>query len=99
MNIENYIQEKEYITIPLNWTPTEFYSITFEGWKKFTFDVDDTTLNKIVQMAAKTIDCFISLYKDEYVFTDPVFAIKQDGTFYVKIGTLEKKEYYRRIEK
>ena len=98
MNIENYMQENEHITIPMNWMPTEFYTVTFEGWKKFTFDTDNPTINEVTQMASKTLDCLINLYKDKYAFTDPQLGIKSDGTFYIKIGTLEKEEYERRME-
>lgn len=96
MKIENYMKEKDYITIPSSWMPTHFYTISFQGWGEFTFVLDDPTLSEMTNMATRTLDYFIRMYKDEKVFTEPEISWKPDGTFCVKIGTLEKEEYERR---
>ncbi len=98
MNINNYMNEKDHITIPFSWCPTKFYKITFEGWNKFSFDASDSTFSIIVTLAAQTLDSFIKLYKDDYVFSEPQLCIKEDGTYYFKIGTLELIEYERRLK-
>ena len=98
MNVNNYLTEKDFIQIPINWCATDFYKISFEGWPGFTFQEvhDSNTLSEIMKMASTILDCFIRIYKDKKVFTEPEIHWKLDGTFCVKIGTLEKEEYERR---
>jgi len=95
----NILVEDEHKIIPLNWMPTNFYKITFEGWNCFTFDVDDETLSIIVEMASKTFHSFVNIYKKTHAFTEPEFCIKQDGTFYIDVGTMEIEEYNQRINR
>ncbi len=79
--------------IPLSVNPTNFYTITFEGWNKFKFEVDDEVFNKIIIMAYNTICSFIKLYEHTHAFTEPQFGFKPDGTCYIKIGTMENELY------
>lgn len=94
-----HLDEDEYCIIPMNWAATRYYTFTFEGWGHFTLDVNDETMNIIIRMARKTLNSFMEIYKETHVFTQPILAVKPNGTFSVKIGTLTKEDYMERIEK
>lgn len=96
MKIENYMKEKDHITIPISWMPTHFYTISFQGWDHFTFDVADETSQELVTMAAASLDSFIRIYKNDRVFSEPMFCIQQDGRACFQIGTIKMDEYERR---
>ena len=89
--------DEDYITIPINWRPTRYYKISFEGWGPLTISANDSNLDEIMRMAADSLNAFIKLYKDDRVFTEPMFGLLPDGRTYFKIGTLEKEEYERRL--
>lgn len=98
MNLSNYLTEKDFIQMPITWCANDFFTISFEGWGFTTFELDDPTFNEMMDMATRTLDCFIRLYKDDRVFTEPELRLKPDGSFSIKIGTLEKEEYERRLK-
>ena len=97
MDLNNYLTEKDFIQIPNNWCATDFYKISFEGWREITFEFDNPALLEMMHMAARTLDSFIRMYKDERVFTEPEISWKLDGTFCLKIGTFAKEEYERKM--
>jgi len=96
-SIENYMKEKDYIVMPINWMPTHFYNISFEGWSPFTIDADDETFQELMSMTASSLDAFISIYKSKRVFSEPFFSIHENGKTTCRIGTLDKEEYERRL--
>lgn len=97
----NYIQEyfklndEDYLIIPDYWMPTQFYTVTFEGWKNITLTVDDEAFNSALEMASKTIYLIIDKYKETHAFTQPQFGVKTDGVFFIKIATMEKEMYVK----
>jgi hypothetical protein len=101
----NYIQnlfnidESEHYIIPINWCPTKYYTMTFEGWHGFTFDLGDPRRSIILDIASNTFKNFISLYKADYAFSTPEFRMKIDGTFILKIATMELDKYHYLMEK
>jgi hypothetical protein len=78
--------------------PTKFYTINFDGWSPFTFVCEDKSLNEMLQVANKTLEGFMNLYKDSHAFTEAQFMFyPEKGTCGIKIGTLEIEEYERRM--
>jgi hypothetical protein len=96
LNDEFNLDENDYKIIPINRCPTKFYSITFQGWDKVSIDSNDSGLITMVKLATDTLKCLIKLYKKTHAFTQPKFYYKPDGTFGVKIGTMEN-ELYEKI--
>ena len=87
------LDEDDYKIIPINGCPTKFYSINFDGWGHFSSSSTDSGFIIAVNLAVKTIRSFIELYKETHAFTQPQFYYKPDGTFGVKIGTMENELY------
>ncbi len=52
-----------------------------------------------MEMVSITIRGFIKLYKDTHAFSQPQLYIKIDGTFGVKIATMEIELYEKRMKK
>lgn len=82
--------------IPINWGVTRYFTITFEGWDKIIFDINNAVFNELNDMASKTFKTFVSLYIDMYAFTEPELIWLPNGKFQLRIGTLEIEEYERR---
>jgi hypothetical protein len=97
MNIFDSIEEKDYIIIPITWMPSNFCEVSFTGWKNSMPSLEDPFLLDMIEMASETLNVFIRLHKKNFVFSQPLFGIKGDGSFYFNIGTLEKEEYERRM--
>jgi len=89
----------DYKIIPLHICPTKFYSIAFQGWDKVSIDSNGSGLTTMVNLAAYTLKGFIKLYKETHAFTQPEFYYKPDGTFGVKIGTMENDRYEKLLNK
>lgn len=87
------LNEDDYKIIPLNFCPTKFHSITFEGWNNFSFDINDEKFSILINLASQTVNYFIELYKEKYAFTQPQFCLKPDGTCTIKIGLIENDLY------
>lgn len=83
---------EDYQTIPLHWCPTEFYSITFEGWK-CTLSATDESFNLMIKLASQTLEAFINLYKNTHAFTQPELYFTPEGKLGIKIGTMENERY------
>ncbi len=87
------LNEEDYKIIPFTWCPTSFHTITFEGWKKNSFDFNDQVFSNIIELASKTLNLFIDFYKNTHAFSQPIFCLKPDGTFYIKIGMMTNDLY------
>jgi hypothetical protein len=102
--MENHTQQvinsylSEYTKIPVNFCPTKFYSVSFDGWKNYTITCDDPTFNEIMTLAAESAKNIILLYQNTYAFTEPQFFWKLDGSFGLKIGLMELELYYELIK-
>lgn len=90
---EIYLDESDYTIMCNTFCPTKFYTITFDGWKTPIMSLEDNTFREITELASKSIVNVVKIYKETHAFTQPQFFFKPDGTFGVKIGTLENERY------
>lgn len=103
----SFIQEKiksrlpKYTEFPIHWGgySMKFYTIHFSGWGEATFIAEDETLNDMVYIASETLIAFIKKYRANHAFSEPIFVWQPEKGFYVKISTMDMKEYKERIEK
>lgn len=87
-------EDLTYNIIPINWCPTKFYSITFEGWHPEIFNATDSELTDITILAGSFIRSFIKKYKETHAFTEPNLIYQPKGhLIIVKIGIMEKEQY------
>ena len=99
ISILDLMKEKDFIVMPYHWQQSKCYSITIEGYENFTLHNNDTKFMDLLTFTAKIVDCFVSQHKDNFVFSTPQFILKPNGTCIVKLATLEKEEYNKRVEK
>lgn len=84
------INKEEYKIIPNNLMPTEFYYISFQGRNGCYVDINDSTFREMMQLAKKSVDAFITKYKDTHAFSQPDIFFKPDlNNFTVIIGTMQ----------
>lgn len=95
----NNEKNNEHRIIPFNWCPTKFYIMDFHGWY-FSDDPNDSTFEMIMLLIQKTVDNFISIYKDTHAISDPDISLNpQDGIVRLKIATMENERYNYLLEK
>lgn len=98
MNFIKNLCSREFIQIPITWCATKRYAIGFQGWNPEFMDVNDINLISVTTYMSKCLDSFIEMHEKDYVFSEPEFIFQpNDSTFYLRIGTLEKEEYDRRM--
>jgi hypothetical protein len=101
LNLIELDQEK-YNMIPHNWGmgAIKFYSITFDGWDGFHFDVADSTLLIILDLSRRTLNNFTEIYKETHAFTHPELIFRPDLKKYtLKIGIMDIELYNELKEK
>lgn len=96
--MDQYIKKpKNVVFFSYDIVPTNFYTITFEGWNRMKFICENSTLNEMLEMSSQSINALIKSKKDTHAFSEPQFGYRPDnGTFFVKIGTIEK-DLYKKI--
>lgn len=87
------LNEEKYMILPRNYCASNFYCISFDGWKEFTLHANDPIFDLILKMASQTMHALIEHYQYTHAFTQPQFCLKPDGMCQIKIGTLEKERY------
>jgi hypothetical protein len=102
----NYIQKflnkslKDCKLISIIMMPTNFYTITLEGWMHFAISHDDPTWNNMMKIAALNVEMLVSIYGETHAFTEPSLSYSpSDSTLKIRIGTMELERYDEIMEK
>lgn len=92
------LEKKNYKIIPIHWNPTNYYEVLFNGWS-FSVNYNDENFRNILDISSKTMKRIIFIYKKTHAFTQPYISIKPDGSFAIKIGTMENEMYEKLMKK
>ncbi len=95
--ITEFLKINDYKIIPMHWGVRRFHSISFDGWERLTFDINDRSFTECCNVAAALLKAFVELFKDTHAFTDPELIFKFDGVVSIKIGMMDIEEYDVRI--
>jgi len=93
------MHDKDYTIIPADWCPTKFYTITLEGVGKLTLDINDTSFMHGCELCGCIANALIRYFKETHALGPPQLCLKPDGTFMVKIATMEKEFYEELMER
>ena len=74
--------------------PTQFLSVTYEGWEDFTMIVDDNTFSFLMDMVQANIKMICDKYKETHAIEQPCLSYyPKDKILKISVGIMPLERY------